>query len=101
MKEPEFFEQAGAFYVRLWSRGYRPSHYNASSTATTLTVRQEAILAVISQYHAASTSLIASALIDAPSQRTIQKDLLALKKTGIVISEGLGKKTVWLLASSS
>jgi len=44
MKEPDFFEQAGNFVVRLWSR-----HYRGPSVAdiAELTDRQKAILEIL------------------------------------------------------
>jgi ATP-dependent DNA helicase RecG len=92
MKEPDFYEQGGAFIVRLWSK-----HYQAPSMITEqLTDRQREIL-VLLKNGALSPQEILKKLKEKISDRTLRRDLQSLKEAGYVENEGLGKKLKWFL----
>ena len=62
-----------------------------------LTPRQIDILSVLSKTTGLSTRDIVLRLKNAPTQRTIQRELQILKKIGKVDSKGSGRNTVWFL----
>lgn len=92
LKEPDFYEQAGAFIVRLWSK-----HYSAPSIMKAqLNNRQKEILTLL-QPGALSPQEILSKLQEKISDRTLRRELQNLKKIGYVRNEGQGKKLKWFL----
>ena len=93
MKEPEFFEQAGTFVVRLWSRSYRepPKH-------VTLSERQKNILALLKNGPLSSSDIL-SELKPAVTDRTLRRDLQFLKTNGYVDDEGKTWKSRWFIIS--
>jgi len=91
MKEPKFFEQAGNFVVRLWSR-----HYKFITDDVDLSSRQRHILALL-QDNALSPKDILSSLKENITDRTLRNDLQLLKEKGYVNSSGKGKQTLWFI----
>ena len=93
MKEPEFFEQAGAFVVRLWSK-----HYKAAAELidySDLTSRQKKILEILKVHKKLSPYEILGQLQEDITDRTLRNDLQALKEKRYLDSEGKGPKTKW------
>ncbi len=89
MKEPDFFEQAGTFVVRLWSRHYK---IGSDERIKDLTDRQQAILKILADKKLAPSEIL-SLLEEQISERTLRRELSTLKKYGLVHSEGLVGKT--------
>lgn len=88
MKEPEFFEQAGTFVIRLWSRHYEDNAALFSEQpVTTLSERQSAILVVLKANKLAPNKIL-EALKESISERTLRRDLQTLKDNGYINSEG-------------
>ena len=96
MKEPDFYEQAGAFVVRLWSR-----HYQAQLTEEfDLSARQENILKLLEAKPLAPQEML-DLLKEGISDRTLRRDLQDLKEKGYLDSEGQGPSSRWFLSSKS
>lgn len=95
MKEPEFFEQAGNFVVRLWSR-----HYRSIVDDADLTSRQRHILSLL-QDKPLSPKDILSSLKENITDRTLRNDLQQLKQKGYVDSAGKGKQTLWFIDNNT
>jgi len=95
MKEPEFYEQAGAFAVKLWSRHYQPTQRDNIN----LPDRKQHILKLL-QNISLSPNEILNQLQEVISDRTLRRDLQDLKDLGYVDNEGQGKKSRWFLKHS-
>jgi len=95
MKEPEFYEQAGAFVVKLWSRHYAPNIDESS-----LSGRQRHILTLL-KIKALAPKDILSMLTEKITDRTLRNDLQLLKQKGYVDSSGKGKQTLWFLVKKA
>jgi predicted HTH transcriptional regulator len=96
MKEPDFYEQAGAFVVRLWSR-----HYQAPLTDEhVLSARQENILKLLEAKPLAPQEML-DLLKEGISDRTLRRDLQDLKEKGYLDSEGQGPSSRWFLSPKS
>lgn len=96
MKEPDFYEQAGAFVVRLWSRIYQ---YPRADDFV-LTPRQVNILKLLEAKSLAPQEILGQ-LNEDISDRTLRRDLLALKEKGYLDSEGQGPSSRWFLSPKS
>lgn len=95
MKEPEFYEEAGTFVVRLWSRGY--TDY---SKDLDLSARQANILQLL-QKQPLSPKEILPLLDEQISDRTLRTDLQTLKQKGYADSKGQGKQTQWFVIGNA
>lgn len=84
MKEPEFFEQAGNFVVRLWSRHYKGL---SAKEMLELTDRQKAILRALGNEQLAPSEILAKLDVSI-SERTLRRELNLLKEQGHADSEG-------------
>ncbi len=91
--EPEFFEQAGAFYVRFPAGTYVPP----TAVRHDLTDRQREILAMLSDRQKWRVKHILAGLEKSPAKRTVQDDLGLLRKLGLVETEGRGAGARWWL----
>lgn len=101
MKEPEFYEQAGTFVLRLWSRHYTNTTPAISPTQSNLTDRQIAILDILKDKKLAPQDILIS-LEEDITDRTLRRDLQTLKDQGYINSEGqLGPKTLWFLKAGT
>ncbi len=89
MKEPEFFEQAGSFVVRLWSR-----HYKTAIDDYDLLDRQRQILILVKDKPLQPKDILSN-IKEKITDRTLRNDLQLLKKKGYLDSTGQGKKTLW------
>ena len=87
MKEPEFFEQAGTFGVRLWSCSY--SSASSISEKAELTDRQKKILSLLDEGEKAPNDIL-NALGRDITDRTLRRDLQTLKEMGYIDAEGPG-----------
>lgn len=85
MKEPEFFEQAGTFGVRLWSGSYSPT--SLTSEKLELTNRQKKILSLLEAGTKAPSEIL-NALGEDIKDRTLLRDLQTLKEMGYINAEG-------------
>jgi len=92
MKEPEFFEQAGTFVIRLWSR-----HYKGKVMVETdqLSEREKKILTILGSKQLSPQEILLL-LKEKISDRTLRRDLQSLKDKNYVDNQGqLGPKTKW------
>lgn len=94
MKEPEFYEQAGCFVVRLWSR-----HEYAVIDDSHLSERQRRILTILKNNPLSPKELL-SLLGEEITDRTLRSDLQSLKKVGLTYSQGEGRQTQWFAAKN-
>ena len=93
MKEPEFYEQAGAFVVRIWS-----GHYKVTAEPIEyleLTTRQKKIIEILKIHKKLSPYEILGQLQEGITDRTLRNDLQILKEKHYLNSEGKGPKTKW------
>lgn len=95
--EPEFFERSGGFCVRLpFRQSMEPLQVKTSAIPQIrLKPRQNKILELLKDNKVLSGSEIQALLSEQASLRTIQLDLSALKKQGLVESQGKGPNTTW------
>jgi ATP-dependent DNA helicase RecG len=91
--EPEFFEQAGAFYVRFPAGAYTPP----TQVRQDLTERHREILAILSEGNEWAFGEVYARLTNPPAKRTIQSDLRLLRDLGLVNSKGRGGSARWRL----
>lgn len=91
MKDPDFFEQAGSFFVCLWSKHYR----EPLSDESQLTSRQLEIIELLRSSDGLPPSQILSRLSQEISDRTLRTELRELKAKGLIDSTGKGPKTLW------
>ncbi|MCK4609310.1 MAG: putative DNA binding domain-containing protein [Gammaproteobacteria bacterium] len=89
MREPEFFEQAGNFVTRLWSR-----HFQTQVDDIDLTQRQKKILKLLRQSPTSPKDIFVLLKEDI-TDRTLRNDLIALKQKGYIDSKGKTKQTKW------
>ncbi len=94
VKAPEFFEQAGTFVVRLWSKHYEQP---VSGADTEITPRQQEILDILNRQAEASPRDIILQIDKKVTDRTLRSDLRSLKAKGLVDSSGKGRITKWFL----
>lgn len=90
MKEPDFYEQAGAFVVRLWSRLYQAP----LTDAFVISERQKSILQLLEAKPLAPHEMLVM-LKENISARTLGRDLQDLKAKGYLDKEGQGPKARW------
>ena len=91
--EPEFFEQAGAFYVRFPAGTYVPP----TQVSYPLNARQRQLLDILSDRREWRFPEIYGRLDNPPSSRSVQLDLKLLRELGLVESKGRGAKARWWL----
>ncbi len=91
--EPEFFEQAGAFYVRFPAGTYVPP----TAVRHDLTDRQREILSILSDGRHRRFREIYAGLASAPAERTVRDDLRMLRSLGLVGSAGRSVAARWWL----
>lgn len=92
MKEPEFFEQAGTFALRLWSRSFKDY-----SDDINLSERQKNILVLLKNNPLSPKDLL-SLLKEDITDRTLRSDLQMLKDKGYANTTGQGKQTLWSIS---
>ncbi len=95
MREPEFYEQAGAFVVRIWSRHYKPEAKPVPRAA--LSDRQEKIIAILKEHGKLSAQDILKYLGEDISGRTLREELQYLRDAGHIALEGKGLHSIWCL----
>ena len=94
MREPDFYEQAGCFVARIWSKR------SASVEEKQLTARQKEILAILKDRQLSPQEIL-SLLDEDISDRTLRRDLQLLKDEGYIENEGqLGPKTKWFISKT-
>ena len=94
--EPEFFEQAGAVYVRFPAGSYVPP----TRISHDLTERQRKVLAILSNGAQWRVKDILSKLDNPPAKRTLQDDLSLLRSWGLIETSGRGAGSRWWLKQS-
>lgn len=100
MKEPEFFEQSGTFVVQLWSKIYKGLE-TIHTDATALTNRQKKIMVILSKGESSPGDIL-SRLDESITDRTLRRDLQALKDVGYINNRGqLGPKTAWFICKAN
>lgn len=62
-----------------------------------LTERQNKILSILKEHKSVSRRNILKVLEETVSDRTLKRELSQLKELGLINSEGLGPKVVWLI----
>lgn len=95
MKTPDFYEQAGAFVVRLWSR-----HYQEKSETQILSERQLLVLKTLTD-QPLSTQEIFIITERAISVRTLRRELQFLNKNGYISHVGQASTSKWFLKQSA
>lgn len=93
LPEPEFVEERNSVGIRFWS----VVDLEKEEIELELTARQKEILSIISDIGEASTEDIMDKMEKTPSQRTIRRDLSALKDLKRVSIKGYGKGSRWVL----
>lgn len=88
--DPEFFQEAGAFCVRLWSKHYEQYRHPLSE-------RQQEILRVLAQAPFLSSREILTRMKHPPLPRILRQDLGLLKKAQLIDTKGFGRGAVWFL----
>jgi ATP-dependent DNA helicase RecG len=91
--EPEFLEQGGSVGVRFLPSGYSPPH----RIAYDLTPRQREILEILSRSASLTLGRVRAQLSDAPSERTLRREMDDLRHLGLVRSTGRTRGVVWAL----
>ncbi|MDF1759319.1 MAG: putative DNA binding domain-containing protein [Coxiellaceae bacterium] len=99
-KEPVFFEQAGTFVVRLWSRGYNPDKALNDTEELILPNRHKEILHIMSELGSSSSTEILNKMTSAPTDRTLRNDLNKLESLNLICRAGEGRGTIWKIARS-
>jgi len=89
MKQPDFYEQAGSFVVRMWSPYYQPA-----IVKDILSTRQQNILIILKEIPLPPHEIL-SALQENISVRTLGRELQILKEKGYIDSEGYGRQNKW------
>ena len=90
--EPEFIEQAGSVGVRFLPRSYVAPHRIEHD----LTTRQREILQIVAEGPIALRGIIEK-MNTPPSEATVKNELYHLKKLDLVLLEGYGRGSKWLL----
>lgn len=90
--EPEFIEQAGSVGVRFLPHSYVAPHRIEHD----LTTRQREILQIVAERPMALRGIIEN-MNTPPSEATVKNELYHLKKLGMVVLEGYGRGSKWLL----
>ena len=92
MSSPEFFEQAGNFCVRLWSR-----HYQRDIDSGNLSEKQKLILEAMGDDKLSPAEILENLKGEVP-ERTLRRELNRLKDKGYIDSEGeKGWKRKWFI----
>ena len=97
--EPEFAEYSGGFSVTFRFKESISTTYKISKQPFSLSIRQEAVVALLKKHTAMSLEQIASGLEKPPSRRMLQKELNQLRQLGLVKLKGAARSSVWLLTS--
>jgi ATP-dependent DNA helicase RecG len=95
--EPEFGEQAGSVWVRFLPTGYIAPH----RVAHDLTERQREILQVLARHREAPLRVIREGVAHPAADRTIQDDLVHLRRLGLVVASGRGRGARYWLRRDS
>lgn len=93
MKSPEFYEQAGCFVVKMWSR-----HHYAKVEYLDLPPRQQQIL-ILLQEKPLFPREIMLLIKEKVTDRTLRNDLQALKNKKLVQSSGEGRTVQWFITN--
>ncbi len=103
LNPPDFYEQAGAFVVRLWAKPYEHGIGKAALTPThvpeitSLTNRQHEIMESLSSRGPLTAKDLLGLLRYPPAERTFREDLTFLKGRGVINSRGRGRNAVWFI----
>ena len=97
LPEPEFGQQAGSTWVRLW-----PGVGTAvgPSPGKRLSSRQKIILGELEQRGTMALREIRAILEEPPADRTIQRDLKRLEELRLLVSTGRGRGAMYRLSTS-
>ena len=98
-KPPKFEESTGSFSVTVPLREAISRIIIPSATAVKLTDRQQEIMKILNQ-GPMSRKQILSRLKDKPTDRTVQRDLLALNKLGLIVPEGEARAISWVVVKN-
>ena len=93
--EPDFFEQAGALYVRFPAGTYLPP----TRVSHDLTERQRHILSLLGDGRKWRFQDLYAQIENPPSDRTIRQDLILLRELGLVAGDGRGAGARWWLVT--
>ncbi|HAT9314953.1 TPA: transcriptional regulator [Legionella pneumophila subsp. pneumophila] len=97
--EPEFSEYSSGFSVVFPFKEPMNTGITIKSPPQKieLTQRQEEVLRLLSNHVSMSANEILQNLNDPPAPRTLRDDLMYLKQSGLIYSEGHAKKTIWFI----
>ena len=93
--EPEFIEQAGSVGVRFLARAYVAPHRIDHD----LTQRQREILQILVEKPLPLREILVQ-MTNPPAEATVRDDLYHLKKIGLILLQGRGRASAWLLNRS-
>lgn len=100
MKQPDFYEQAGTFVVRLWSKHYREPILQEMYWEE-LSAREIKIVEILKANKRLAPHEILGQLGMDITDRTLRNDLQGLKEKGYVETEGRGPKTRWFFVHNN
>lgn len=98
LPEPEYESYGGGVSIIFRFREPISPAIKESRNLNALTKRQKEIVAVLEKTPALSANGIMKEIKEAPTERTIRRDLLVLQKLGFVGLHGTGRGAVWRLA---
>lgn len=99
-RKPDFYEQAGAFVVCLWSRQYEQKSDETVPADIEFTERQQEIIDVLSHHDFLTAKVLLENLQNPPAERTLREDLTFLKRHGIISSRGRGRNALWFIVET-
>lgn len=100
LQEPEFLEGGNTFSVIFKAKEPEQTLKVIDKTdkkIVQLTARQKDIINLLRENEALSASDIIAKIKQPSSERTLRRDLLALKKLGIIDSRGHARTAIWFL----
>lgn len=99
LQEPEFLEEGDTFSVIFKAKEPEQTLRMIDQTKKheQLTARQNEIINLLRENETLSASDIIAKLAQPSSERTLRRDLLALKKLGIIDSSGHAWTAIWFL----
>lgn len=98
-KPPKFEEATGSFLVTVPLRGPISRIVIPSATIVKLTDRQQEIMKILKQGPLSRKQII-DQMKNPSADRTVQMDLLALNKSGLIVPEGKARAISWVIVKN-
>lgn len=96
---PKYEERGGSFSVTLPLREPIARTFISPAPPIKLTDRQQKVLNILKQ-GPMNRKQILGKLKDKPTDRTVQRDLLALNKLGLIVAEGKARAISWVVVKN-